>query len=129
MLERLKQFFTASHNVPSHEEDELISSLKTSIAKSARKDITLCSEEERGIYCFNLPFIRSVGIPHLEQVAEHRINHVFDTVSHIVHFNGGGVLCYSYAKSGELIEFSVKNLSIRITQKNEILVYCCDGED
>jgi hypothetical protein len=57
-----------------------------------------------------LSTISSIGIKRLEQVVSHQINHILDTVSHVVHFSNGGVLCFAYNKAGKLLELKVENL-------------------
>jgi hypothetical protein len=66
------------------------------------------SDEDGTTYC--LSTISSIGIKRLEQVVSHQINHILDTVSHVVHFSNGGVLCFAYNKAGKLLELKVENL-------------------
>ena len=52
-----------------------------------------------------LPVIRSVGLLDLSEVLSHQVNHVFGSVSHVVHLVNGGVVRYAFS-AHELIELS-----------------------
>ena len=65
--------------------------------------------------------ISSVGIRSLTEVAEHRINTIVGSRSHLVYFNNGGVLQFAYNGAGELIELKSQDLSA--TASEGVLIY------
>ena len=79
------------------------------------------SEEDGTTYC--LSTISSIGIKRLEQVVSHQINHILDTVSHVVHFSNGGVLCFAYNNAGKLLELRAEKLDAQVNKRTAEIVF------
>ena len=73
-----------------------------------------------------LPRITRVGIADLADVAEHRVNNVYGSISHHIRFHSGGVVNVAYAADGSLLEFTGEGLSLSINADGILTVkpYC-----
>jgi hypothetical protein len=79
------------------------------------KEIASVFFRGEGSLDFTLAHISRIGIADLTTVAEYRIEEHFGSVSHHIRFRNGGVFRFAYALSGELLELSGENGSIRVT--------------
>lgn len=68
------------------------------------------------------PVIRAVTIADLSKVVEHSITRVYDTVSHTVHFEGGGVASFLHGTDGSGYEFNCRNVVFEIGESGQILL-------
>lgn len=68
------------------------------------------------------PVIRAVTIADLSKVVEHSITRVYDTVSHTVHFEGGGVASFLHGTDGSGYEFNCRNVVFEVGESGQILV-------
>lgn len=68
------------------------------------------------------PAIRAVIITDLSKVVEHSIARLYDTISHTVHFEGGGVVSYLHGTDGTGYEFNCRNVVFEICETGEVLV-------
>ena len=73
-----------------------------------------------------LPRITRVSIADLADIAEHRVNTVYGSISHHIRFHSGGVVNVAYAADGSLLEFSGEGLSFSIDAEGLLSVrpYC-----
>ena len=69
-----------------------------------------------------LPRIARVGIADLHDVAEHRINTAYGSISHYVRFHNGGVLRVAYAADGSLLELSGEGMTVCADQEGTLSV-------
>jgi len=51
----------------------------------------------------------------------HQINHIAGSTSHVVHFIGGGRLCYAYNGRGQIIEVSAWHVMVRLGPENQCI--------
>lgn len=70
-----------------------------------------------------LPVIRALSVADISRVTQHNIARVFDTVSHTLHFEGGGVLSYMHSTSGEGYEFSGHNVCVEMNSEGVVIVH------
>lgn len=68
------------------------------------------------------PTIRAVTIADLSKVVEHNIMRLYDTVSHTVRFEGGGVVSYLHGVDGSGYEFNCRNVVFEICEAGQVLV-------
>lgn len=68
------------------------------------------------------PAIRAVTIADLSKVVKHSIIRLYDTVSHTVHFAGGGVVSYLHGVDGTGFEFNCRNVVFEISAAGQVLV-------
>ena len=68
--------------------------------------------ESNGELRLKLSSIKSIGIRHLAEVEEYRINTIAGSRSHWVRFINGGILAFAYNANGQLLEFSAENLEV-----------------
>jgi hypothetical protein len=61
--------------------------------------------------------VKAIGIADLSLIQRHFINRVFGSVSHVIHFQGGGVLRYAYNEKNEIIELSA--IRMKATKNEE----------
>jgi hypothetical protein len=66
--------------------------------------------------------IRGIGIENITDVESHSINRVFNSVSHLIRFYGGGEVRIAYDLKGELLEFEAKNVDARIENGERIVL-------
>ncbi|QGS31486.1 hypothetical protein [Cupriavidus metallidurans] len=71
----------------------------------------------------NVPSIRMLTIADVSQVERHDIAHVYDTVSHTLHFAGGGVLSYMHAVNGRGYEISGRCVHLEASPDGTIVVF------
>ena len=74
----------------------------------------------------DLPPIKSVGIKHLAEVAEHHITTIMNSRSHMVRFTNGGTLKFAYNNTGQLIELRVRGLAANILRGEEISIFIAE---
>lgn len=101
------------------------------IASQAMKTIhtqpgQLIQSDERGDLVATLEQIRRVGIADLAQVHSHSTTRVAGFTSHVVHFIGGGLLCYAYNERGKLIELSGRHLCGSLNPQNDLIFSAID---
>jgi len=65
--------------------------------------------------------IESVGIKNLIDVDSHTVHTILNSRSHVVRFNNGGLLKFSYNKEGQLIELSSSNLRCEVSKSSEVI--------
>ncbi|GMG92744.1 hypothetical protein SGO26_17800 [Cupriavidus metallidurans] len=70
-----------------------------------------------------VPSIRMLTIADVSQVERHDIAHVYDTVSHTLHFAGGGVLSYMHAVNGCGYEISGRCVHLEVSPDGTIVVF------
>ncbi|RIJ85172.1 hypothetical protein RSP822_17190 [Ralstonia solanacearum] len=70
-----------------------------------------------------LPVIRALCVADISKVVRHDIARVFDTVSHTLHFEGGGVLSYMHGTNGQGYEFSGHNVHVVADKDGRVTVY------
>ncbi|QCX51469.1 hypothetical protein [Ralstonia pseudosolanacearum] len=70
-----------------------------------------------------IPVIRALRVQDIAKVVRHDIARVFDTVSHTLHFEGGGVLSYLHASNGRGYEFSGHNVFVQADKDGCVIVY------
>ncbi|WP_431068274.1 hypothetical protein [Ralstonia holmesii] len=70
-----------------------------------------------------LPVIRALSVADISRVTQHSIARVFDTVSHTLHFEGGGVLSYMHSSTGEGYEFSGRNVYVEMSSDGVVIVH------
>ncbi|NKF90284.1 hypothetical protein GO286_02518 [Ralstonia solanacearum] len=68
------------------------------------------------------PAIRAVTIADLSKVVKHSITRLYDTVSHTVHLEGGGVVSYLHDVDGNGFEFNCRNVVFEICEAGQVLV-------
>lgn len=68
------------------------------------------------------PVIRAVTIADLSKVVEHSITRLYNTVSHTVHLEGGGVVTYLHGTDGSGYEFNCRNVVFEICEAGQVLV-------
>ncbi|CAJ4482322.1 Uncharacterised protein [Burkholderia pseudomallei] len=68
------------------------------------------------------PAIRAVTIADLSKVVKHSITRLYDTVSHTVHLEGGGVVSYLHGSDGSGYEFNCRNVVFEICESGQVLV-------
>jgi hypothetical protein len=73
-----------------------------------------------------IPQITRIGIADLADVAEHRTNRVYGSISHHIRFHSGGMVNVVYAADGSLLEFSGEGLSFVLDPSGVLTVkpYC-----
>ncbi|ANB71645.1 hypothetical protein [Paraburkholderia phytofirmans] len=67
--------------------------------------------------------VSSITIADIAYVTAHQINKVYETVSHVVRFRNGGMLCYSLDASGRLLDCEFDGL--HVSAKNGHVVAGC----
>jgi hypothetical protein len=77
---------------------------------------------ENGEVSATMPEIRQIQIDSLADVARHDIVTFHDTVSHTLHFAGGGVFSYLHNRNGLGISLEWKRMTIRPLGSGVILV-------
>jgi hypothetical protein len=77
--------------------------------------------DAQGNITLQMGAIASVGIADLAQVQSHQINHVAGSTSHVVHFAGGGRLCYAYNGRGQIIEVSAWHVMVHLGPENQCI--------
>ncbi|UOB56988.1 hypothetical protein MRS60_07775 [Burkholderia pyrrocinia] len=77
---------------------------------------------EAGNISANLPFIRHLQIHDVSQVVRHEIVQIHETISHTVHFSGGGVLGYLHWRDGRGISLEGYNIDCRLLPEGIVLV-------
>lgn len=70
-----------------------------------------------------LPVIRALSVADISKVIRHNIVQVFDTVSHTLHFDGGGVLPYMHSTSGEGYEFNGHKVCFEMNSNGVVIVH------
>ena len=70
-----------------------------------------------------LPVIRALSVADISLVTHHNIARVFDTVSHTLHFEGGGVLSYMHSTSGQGYELSGHNVYVEMGSDGVVIVH------
>ncbi|AEG71775.1 hypothetical protein [Ralstonia solanacearum] len=70
-----------------------------------------------------LPMIRSLCVVDISKVVRHDIARVFDTVSHTLHFEGGGVLSYMHGSDGRGYEFSGHKVLVQADKDGHVMVH------
>lgn len=80
------------------------------------------SMTSKGSVSMHIDSIRSVGIENLTDVESHTINRVFNSVSHLIKFFGGGEVRFSYNARGEILEFSASNVDAFIANGDRIIL-------
>lgn len=78
---------------------------------------------ESGEISITMPMIRCVRIENLAQVVRHDIAVVYDTISHTLHFAGGGVFSYLHKRDGDSMSIQSHNIQMRTLQES-VLVVC-----
>jgi len=78
---------------------------------------------ESGEISITMPMIRRVQIGDLAQVVRHDIAVVYDTISHTLHFAGGGVFSYLHKRDGDSMSIQSHNIRMR-TLPDGVLVVC-----
>ena len=66
--------------------------------------------------------IKAVGISHLCDVAEHRINRVFNSVSHYLRFVDGAEVKLAYNLDGDLLELTARGVAVSV-QDGDTLIF------
>ena len=66
--------------------------------------------------------LRQVGMANLAMVAEHHIEHCFNSVSHHIRLTNGGVINFAYALDGRLLELSAEQVKI-VAENNGTLLF------
>jgi len=66
--------------------------------------------------------IKSVGVENLVDVESHTINRVFNSVSHLIKFHGGGEVRFAYDARGELLEFTGSHIDAEVHNGERILL-------
>lgn len=69
-----------------------------------------------------MPVIRSLSVVDISKVVRHDIARVYDTVSHTLHFEGGGVLSYMHGRDGRGYEFSGHKIFIQADKDGRVTV-------
>jgi len=77
--------------------------------------------DAQGNITLQVEAIASVGIADLAQVQSHQINHIAGSTSHVVHFTGGGRLCYAYNERGQIIDVSAWHVMLRLGPENQCI--------
>jgi hypothetical protein len=70
-----------------------------------------------------LPVIRALSVADISKVIRHNIARVYETVSHTLHFEGGGVLSYMHSTSGQGYEFRGHNVCVEMDSDGMVIVY------
>ncbi len=70
-----------------------------------------------------LPVIRTVRVMDISKVVRHDIARVFDTVSHTLHFEGGGVVSYMHARNGRGYEFTGHHVVVEADKDGHVMVH------
>jgi hypothetical protein len=68
-----------------------------------------------------LPRLTTVSIADVSQVESHHIASVHDTVSHTLHFRGGGVLSYMHAATGGVDEVTGPRIVLSTDEEGQVL--------
>jgi len=66
--------------------------------------------------------IKSVGVENLLDIEAHVINRVFNSVSHLVKFVGGGEVRFSYNDKGEILEFMGQRVDAQIINGERLVL-------
>lgn len=69
-----------------------------------------------------IPSIHAVAVLDISKVTRHVIAHVYDTISHTLHFVGGGTLSYLHALNGHGYEISGHNITVRVSPDGGVIV-------
>ena len=78
---------------------------------------------EAGDINATVPEIRQVQIDDLSQVQRHEIAHVHETISHTLHFIGGGVFSFLHHRDGRGMSVQAKRVLFR-TLPGGVIIVC-----
>ncbi|AXV99185.1 hypothetical protein DOT66_23515 [Ralstonia pseudosolanacearum] len=70
-----------------------------------------------------MPVIRTLCVQDIAKVVRHDIARVFDTVSHTLHFEGGGVLSYMHASNGRGYELHGHKVLVQTDKDGHVIVH------
>lgn len=87
---------------------------------SAETDLGTLNIDKDGNFTAKLNFIKAICIGDLTSIKSHQIDDKLDTITHRIYFRNGGSCQLIYKKTGEVIDFRVGKIMIRVGH-NDIL--------
>lgn len=86
------------------------------------------SMTSKGPVALHIDTIKSVGLENLTDVESHTINRVFNSVSHLIKFHGGGEVRFSYNARGEILDFTASKVDAFIANGERLVLKRQSGD-
>ena len=91
------------------------------ITKRVNEDGSLSISSKQPVN-LHIESIKSIGVENLVDVEVHKINRVFNSVSHYIKFHGGGEVTFAYDSQGQILEFTGNHIDAEVHNGERILL-------